>query len=283
MVYIKQLQKIARIGRHKISQIQKTDVLTLYHGIKQKDEEECYKLLLGYDLSECFYLSCTYDLTNSLNQNVLKNAKNLNKKNEGGLYRLFSSQKNIENFAEIFMWNYYACSEFNKTIQDKKWIQPILHGYIEQIVIKTTYKQFSTTIISRRCRHHAGTRFLKRGMNEEGFSANFVETEQILIDLESSYKKPSCSSFIQVRGSVPLYWFQNPLFTKIKPPIICFIYLYIINKKIKISKQLRSFFCCHKKNFGDLFSRYGEKIYCMDLVKSFETSTKNNYWQKNTN
>ena len=45
-------------------------------------------------------------------------------------------------------------------------------------------------------------RFEVRGVNDDGHVANFVETEQ-LISLESS-----CSSFVQIRGSVPLFWEQ---------------------------------------------------------------------------
>ena len=36
------------------------------------------------------------------------------------------------------------------------------------------------TLIARRSRHHAGARYLKRGVNDEGNVANEVETEQIV-------------------------------------------------------------------------------------------------------
>jgi len=35
----------------------------------------------------------------------------------------------------------------------------------------------SLILISRRSRHNAGTRYIKRGINEQGFVANHVETE----------------------------------------------------------------------------------------------------------
>ena len=50
--------------------------------------------------------------------------------------------------------------------------------------------------------HQCFARFEVRGVNDDGHVANFVETEQ-LISLESS-----CSSFVQIRGSVPLFWEQ---------------------------------------------------------------------------
>ena len=46
------------------------------------------------------------------------------------------------------------------------------------------------------------SRFCVRGVDDDGHVANFVETEQLVTIDESS------SSFIQVRGSVPLFWEQ---------------------------------------------------------------------------
>ena len=79
---------------------------------------------------------------------------------------------------------------------------------------------FNVIIISRRSRHHAGTRYIKRGIDSYGFVANFVETEQIVINKSTSQDtKPVCSSFLNVRGSAPVYWMQEPNFLKAKPPI----------------------------------------------------------------
>lgn len=66
-------------------------------------------------------------------------------------------------------------------------------------------------LISRRSRYRAGTRYFRRGIDHEGNVANFNETEQILI-VESA--KPESGeddssvqlSFVQIRGSVPLFW-----------------------------------------------------------------------------
>ena len=45
-------------------------------------------------------------------------------------------------------------------------------------------------------------RFNVRGINDDGHVANFVETEQAI------YVDDSVSSFVQVRGLVPLFWDQ---------------------------------------------------------------------------
>lgn len=43
---------------------------------------------------------------------------------------------------------------------------PIIHGYLEQRIMKTFGLFISLTLISRRSRHYAGTRYNKRGIDE---------------------------------------------------------------------------------------------------------------------
>lgn len=76
-------------------------------------------------------------------------------------------------------------------------------------------------MISRRSRHHSGTRYIKRGLDEEGYAANHVETEQIVFECSTGLNANlNLSSFIQVRGSAPVYWFQEPHIYVPKPPIV---------------------------------------------------------------
>ena len=66
-------------------------------------------------------------------------------------------------------------------------------------------------LISRRCRYRAGTRYFRRGIDQDGYVANFNETEQILLvdtpqsDSSSDESKIQLS-FVQIRGSVPVFW-----------------------------------------------------------------------------
>jgi hypothetical protein len=41
-------------------------------------------------------------------------------------------------------------------------------------------RQLTMTLVARRSRHFAGTRYRKRGISAQGFVANEVETEQIM-------------------------------------------------------------------------------------------------------
>ncbi|KAI3447792.1 hypothetical protein Pfo_004457 [Paulownia fortunei] len=91
-------------------------------------------------------------------------------------------------------------------------------------------------LISRRCTRRLGTRMWRRGANLEGDTANFVETEQLL-EFDGHI-----SSFLQVRGSIPLLW-EQIVDLSYKPR------LNIINHE-QTSKVVE----CH---FNDLLQRYG--------------------------
>lgn len=55
-----------------------------------------------------------------------------------------------------------------------------MQGYveIEQCIIEE--QPFEFTLVSRRSRERSGLRYQRRGINENGEAANFVETEQLL-------------------------------------------------------------------------------------------------------
>lgn len=59
-------------------------------------------------------------------------------------------------------------------------------------------------MISRRSTRRAGTRLFCRGIDDGGNVSNFVETEQIV---EYNGEKVS---FVQIRGSIPIFWYQTP-------------------------------------------------------------------------
>lgn len=60
------------------------------------------------------------------------------------------------------------------------------------------------TIISRLSCRRAGTRFNSRGIDDAGNVANFVETETIFYSSTGL-----CFSYVQTRGSVPVFWEQS--------------------------------------------------------------------------
>ncbi|KAI1140357.1 SacI homology domain-containing protein [Hypoxylon sp. FL0543] len=82
--------------------------------------------------------------------------------------------------------------------------------------LRPSEKKFVITVISRRSTRRAGLRYLRRGIDDDGYAANYVETEQIL----STPKWDPLSkifSFVQVRGSIPLFFTQSPYSLKPTP------------------------------------------------------------------
>ena len=67
--------------------------------------------------------------------------------------------------------------DFYRYLVKKKWVMPVIYGDISHSNFKTENKNCSFVLISRRSRRYAGTRYMKRGINDHGNVANFVEVE----------------------------------------------------------------------------------------------------------
>ena len=74
-------------------------------------------------------------------------------------------------------------------------------------------QKFDLLIISRRSRYRQGCRFTRRGIDQHGNVANFVETEQVLI-----FPSGKICSHVQIRGSIPVLW-SSPVSMKYAPQV----------------------------------------------------------------
>ncbi|KAA6399918.1 MAG: putative Phosphoinositide phosphatase SAC4 [Streblomastix strix] len=111
-------------------------------------------------------------------------------------------------------------------------------------------RQFTITIIARRSRHYSGTRFQKRGVSERGWVANDVETELIVI--EDGFASQKIGSYVQCRGTVPVYWSQKTE--------------QIIKPEIYYPKH-DPLFDSSTAHFADLQTRYGYPTVVLSLLK----------------
>ena len=84
-----------------------------------------------------------------------------------------------------------------------------LDGYFEQSRILVFGRELDLTLLSRRSCLFAGTRYLKRGISDNGFVANDVETEQIFCDRLLGDKNGQFTSYVQLRASIPAFWCQD--------------------------------------------------------------------------
>lgn len=118
-------------------------------------------------------------------------------------------------------------------------------------------KDFLLTLISRRSIKRAGLRYLRRGVDDEGNVANSVETEQILSP-STWDSKDKIFSFMQIRGSIPLFFSQSPYAFKPIP----------IQYGSETTNQM-----AFKKHFANILSRYGD-VYCTSLVDKHANELK---------
>jgi len=86
-----------------------------------------------------------------------------------------------------------------------------MFGFLEFKPTSINGRTFLFGLISRRNRFRAGTRYFSRGIDQNGNVSNFNETEQlILLDNDSGrggeVKGDVRFSYVQTRGSVPVYW-----------------------------------------------------------------------------
>ncbi|THH17404.1 hypothetical protein EW146_g3395 [Bondarzewia mesenterica] len=114
-----------------------------------------------------------------------------------------------------FFWNKYLQSRFmDITVSNPKndlssYILPITYGSFDIRLCSLNGQSIQMSLISRRSRFRAGTRYFRRGIDHDGHVANFIETEQIVLVGGSVSDADDFShklSFVQIRGSVPVFW-----------------------------------------------------------------------------
>ncbi|KAK9699155.1 hypothetical protein RND81_08G156400 [Saponaria officinalis] len=197
---------------------------------EKKDEAYFRNLLRVVESTPGLYYSYETDVTVNL-QRRLKLA-------EGWMSRPLWKQADPR-----FVWNRALLDELIECKLDR-FIVPLLQGSYQTAEFEVRDVPVSITLLSRRCTRRLGTRMWRRGANLEGDTANFIETEQ-LMEL-----KGFRSSFLQVRGSIPLLW-EQIVDLSYKPQ------LNIINHQ-ETPKVV-------ERHFHDLSQRYGE-ILALDLT-----------------
>jgi hypothetical protein len=198
---------------------------------KAKDEAMYLDLLRkGFDCHN-FFFSLDYDLTLSqqkiakLDLELRRERGNVNRGGTGGASDANSgadggvggdSLRGTPLWARAdprFFWNADVVSDLIACSADS-WVVPFMSAYVElQPDCEVEDERFEMLFISRRSRHRQGTRFTKRGIDDKGETANFVETEQILV-----FGAGKISSYVQIRGSIPLLW-SSPVHCKYDPVV----------------------------------------------------------------
>lgn len=237
-------RQVGVIGGHKIFAVEDSTVIALgnvpkdEHEKTRSDEQRYKRLFFGIDLTS-FYFSYTYNLTRTLQHNMVM-------------------QEQSSECDEKFTWNWYL-SEAVRDQLSPKWFVPVIQGYVASVTYGAHFDQaVRFTLISRRSAFYAGTRYLKRGISENGCVANDVETEQIIQELTGHSHSQRChmSSYVQIRGSIPLFWAQENTFAVPKPDIVVY--------------RSDPFLDAAIQHMQDLFGRYGAPVVLLNLIKHQE-------------
>ena len=269
LVVVTKFRQVAVIGGHSVFHIDDTELIPISNSYKKPDkysnESKLMNTFQNLDLTKTFYFSYTYDITNTLQTNLLR--EKLKAVNRSDI----SIPSGIPSYNEMFMWNKFLLLPlFNNITTVYDWFQCIIHGFIDQVNVPILGKNVYITLIARRSHHFAGARFLKRGVNTYGYVANEVETEQIVTDMvltpfhqsgQGYFDSDRYTSFVQHRGSIPLYWIQEASNLTAKPPI-----------KINV---VDPFFSPAALHFDRLFQRYGGgTIQVLNLIKTKEKTPR---------
>lgn len=215
---------MGRLKGHMIYKVIATEFLPLRERpLHDHDEDSYLALLKTFIKSGPMYFSYSFDITNT-----------------------FQRQSQMDVSAPLwkraddrFFWNKFVQSDLIdfRTSGSRQqhgqqpgvdpYILPIIYGMLEVIPTRIKSHSLSMVLITRRSRHRAGTRYFSRGIDEEGNVSNFNETEQIIVLNDSMTglggfaggggmqngkvggsggKEVQIMSYVQTRGSVPVYW-----------------------------------------------------------------------------
>lgn len=247
LLLVTKRKKVASIGVHDVYKVVQISDLAITHPSWSTQNtgkgwmESKYRTLFFSMALKHFYFSYSYDLTRTLQNNMTAEQKHRNVYNEG------------------FVWNEFLLQDLIRaTSRDSPWVLPMIHGYLKENKFSLNGRICNIVLIARRSRHFAGTRFLKRGVNERGQVANAVECEQIVYDASSevAHLPHSFTSYVQIRGSIPLFWGQDGSVLAPKPPIAI--------------QRVDPFYTATILHFEDLLRQFGAPIIVLNLVKQNE-------------
>lgn len=190
--------RVGNIDGHVIWRLERAELLqycrSMHHltAAQVQYNDEYLSMMQSVLEQPYFYFSYTYDLTHTFQR----------------LYNTTPEFLQIplhERCDRRFLWNGHLLADIGAHTALRRFCLPLMHGFISvRQCSLSADASFSWCIISRRSCYRAGTRLFCRGVDSDGNVANMVETEQIVEYNGAKF------SFVQTRGSIPLYWSQYP-------------------------------------------------------------------------
>ena len=215
LIITKSSEHVMKIDNHDIFKVKDIEFINIHNEKHSEGNSEIQNFKEGLKnlIALGFYFSFTYNLTQT-KQRMFKIA-----------------EKNpVLNAEEKYFWNYHLYRDFRENKIDNIFQVCMIYGYVghydemiedtdefklskhelevEEVNInnkklsKESKIPIDIILISRRSVNYAGTRYLSRGITDDGHVANFVETEMII-----KLKNYTFSS-VQLRGSAPVFFSQ---------------------------------------------------------------------------
>ena len=150
-----------------------------------------------------------------------------------------------------YCWNYSMAKCFDSEGMNE-YIYPVINGFFGERAILDYGEEndLHFILIGRKDDRRSGMRFLIRGADNNGNVANSVETEEILTYRDEEGNVNICS-FIELRGSIPLIWTQEPNLQ--------------LNPKISPKDDFSSNCEVFKLHIEELIENYGS-VCCVNLI-----------------
>ncbi|KAL8921660.1 MAG: hypothetical protein Q9208_005589 [Pyrenodesmia sp. 3 TL-2023] len=229
IIVITKAQPMGRLKGHMVYKIMATEFLPLRERTLHDSEEDTYLTLLKTLLKTGpMYFSYSFDITNSFQRQASSNSSH-------ALWQRADDRFFWNRFIQSALINFATGATTGSGLRQPgvhqtgadPFILPVMFGMLRIASTRIKSTALTFVLITRRCRHRAGTRYLTRGIDEHGHVANFNETEQIVVlndgtrgsggvGGEGSMKNEKVGgfdskdmqvmSYVQTRGSVPVYW-----------------------------------------------------------------------------
>eukprot|EP01130_Rhizamoeba_saxonica_P008214 TRINITY_DN3321_c0_g1_i1.p1 TRINITY_DN3321_c0_g1~~TRINITY_DN3321_c0_g1_i1.p1 ORF type:complete len:1172 (+),score=263.44 TRINITY_DN3321_c0_g1_i1:305-3820(+) len=241
MIFVTEVEEVGVYMDHALFRVKETTFLSfeasgeyMYAGSGDKPP---YHSVQKFCNSGLLYFSDTYHLT-------------LTQKKQKELGERLHTEPLWKNANENFWWNKYLQRHFMRAnVND--YLTVVIRGFVEihsNQYLPSREAKIDIGLISRISCSRTGTRYSARGIDDDGHVANFVETEQLLFVPE----KNRCFSFLQIRGSVPVFWEQRMAQKKATP-------------KPALTRTAESTTPAFKKHFDELLTNY-ESIHIVNLL-----------------
>lgn len=206
--------------------------------------------------SGTFYYSSDFDLTRRLQKRITDDEPSIAYESfdAGFLWNSFMIQPLIDFRSRL---SHHSRDELDAS----RILTSVIRGYCSEMIIpapsapiqrSATGEPTRLTIISRLSCRRAGTRFNARGIDDEGNVANYVESEMTLWS-PIGEEKGEVFSYIQVRGSLPIFWEQQSSLNPLQQP------------KISITRSADATQPAFDKHFQNMDHSYGA-VHVMNLL-----------------